>query len=174
MKRLLIILALIVPIAVFTLVFSVNFFSLTKPMTHTLKSDPRNDGIAVSVQYRYFVDRSSIVIDINTVSYEKSPADVFRVLLQYASAIKDLRVEKVYLSSKGIEKFYLDGSYFRKLGQEYGLQNPVYTMRTFTENVYTLEGERAFASWSGGILGVAAKQIEDFSDFHSQWYVLDQ
>jgi len=51
------------------------------------------------------------------------------------------------------------------------MQNPVYTMRTFPQNVYALDGSPAFETWSGGLLGVLGKQLEDFSEFHKQWYL---
>ena len=63
--------------------------------------------------------------------------------------------------------------YFRELGKEYDFQNPIYTARTFPENVYTLDGEKAFPSWTGGLIGVMGKQMEDFAEFHKQWYIND-
>ena len=59
------------------------------------------------------------------------------------------------------------------LGQEYEKQNPVYTMRTFPENVYGVDGTQAFGSWTGGLLGVLGKQMGDFSELHKQWYIAD-
>ncbi|WP_220270203.1 hypothetical protein, partial [Klebsiella pneumoniae] len=78
---------------------------------------------------------------------------------------------KVYLSYRGKDKFYLKGEYFKTLGQEYGIQNPVYTLRTIPENVYMLNGERAYSVWEGGLLGVMGKQMEDLSDFSKAWYL---
>ena len=46
-------------------------------------------------------------------------------------------------------------------------------MRTFPENVYRPDGARAFDSWTGGVLGVLGKQMEDFNEFHKQWYIED-
>ena len=31
----------------------------------------------------------------------------------------------------------------------------------------------AYPEWTGGLLGVAGKQIEDFNDFHMKWYLED-
>lgn len=79
----------------------------------------------------------------------------------------------ILLQSKGKTKFQLKGDYFRQLGIEYGQQNPVYTMRTFTEHLYTSEGDKAFGTWTGGLLGVLKEQMEDFEEFHKKWYVED-
>ena len=46
-------------------------------------------------------------------------------------------------------------------------------MRTFPENVYALDGAKAFPSWTGGLIGVTGKQMEDFAEFHKQWYIYD-
>jgi hypothetical protein len=56
---------------------------------------------------------------------------------------------------------------------EYEYQNPIYTMRIFPENLYLPNGNRAFSSWSGGLLGVTKKQMEDFTEFHKRWYIED-
>jgi hypothetical protein len=32
------------------------------------------------------------------------------------------------------------------------------------------DGSRAYPTWTGGLLGVAGKQVEQFGDFHKQWY----
>ena len=153
--------------------FTVNYSMLGKPMEDVLKSDPRNSGIRMEAHYGNYIIPSVLVLDVKEVSNEKSPADVFRVLLQYASEIQKVEFETVNLNSKGKTKFILKGSYFRELGEEYDFQNPVYTMRTFPENVYALDGTKAFPSWTGGLLGVAGKQIDDFTEFHKQWYIDD-
>ena len=153
--------------------FTVNYLMLGKPMKDVLKSDPRNSEIHITAHYKYYLIPSVLVLDVKEVSSEKSLADVFRVLLQYASEIQKMEFETVNLSSKGKTKFILKGSYFRELGEEYGFQNPVYTMRTFPENVYALDGAKAFPSWTGGLIGVAGKQMEDFAEFHKQWYIYD-
>ena len=153
--------------------FTINYLMLGKPMADVLKFDPRNSGIHMAAHYGYYLFPSVLVLDMKEVSSEKSPADVFRVLLQYASETQKMDFETVNLNSKGKTKFILKGSYFRELGEEYDFQNPVYTMRTFPENVYTLDSEKAFPSWTGGLLGVTGKQMEDFAEFHKQWYIED-
>ena len=171
MKKIVIILIFLVPSVIG--LFTVNYLMLGKPMEDVLKSDPRNSGIHIAAHYKYYLVPSVLVLDMKEVSSRKSPADVFRVLLQYASEIQKMEFDKVSLNSKGKAKFILKGNYFRELGKEYGLQNPVYTMRTFPENVYTLNGQKAFPSWTGGLLGVTGKQVEDFTEFHKQWYIDD-
>ena len=114
-----------------------------------------------------------LVIDLRKVSGTNSPADVTRVLLQFAQSQKAKTYSQVKLAHSGTKKFILKGDYFQTLGVEFGEQNPVYTMRTLPENVYLLDGTAAFGTWTGGILGVLGKQMEDFSEFHKRWYVTD-
>ena len=88
---------------------------------------------------------------------------------------------KKYLKHKGIKmkvhiqegnvKFKITGSYFKKIGQEYSFQNPLYTMRTFPENVINPDGTSAYSTWTGGILGVTEKQLEDFNELNKKWYI---
>jgi hypothetical protein len=150
-----------------------NYFFIHRHMSAVLDGDPRNSGISMWAHYHYLVDPRTLVIDVRNVSGDNSAADVFRVLLQFAQSQQRTKYSRIVLSSKGAEKFLIDGSYFQLLGLEYGIQNPVYTMRTFPQNVYHLNGEPAFGTWTGGMLGVLGKQVEDFSQFHQQWYIED-
>ena len=133
--------------------------------------DPRNEGVSAWAHYRYLVDANTLVFDLRDVDGTKSAADVFRVLLQFAETQKDRTYSDVILACRGQPRFVLKGAYFQQLGREYGPQNPVYTMRTFPENVYRPDGSRAFGTWTGGVIGVMGKQIEEFTAFHRQWYL---
>ena len=115
-----------------------------------------------------------MVVDLIAISDSNSTEDVFRVLLQIAREFKDTEFQSVILSYKGREKFLLEGSYFLKLGKEYGYQNPVYTARTLPENVYHLDGTQAFGTWTGGLLGVVSEQMEDYNEFHDEWWLNDR
>ena len=70
-------------------------------------------------------------------------------------------------------KFLLDGESFRVLGAEYDTQNPVYTMRTFPSKLNRADGAKAFSTWTGGMIGVLGKQMDDFNAFHKEWYLAD-
>lgn len=154
-------------------VYAANNQILMKPMNAVLAEDPRNTGIEIESHYKDYIQPSVLVINIESIPGDKSPADVFRILLQYAHRVQEMDFDNVLLNSKGTTKFMLKGSYFKKIGTEYKVQNPVYTMRTFPENLYLPNGNRAFSSWSGGLLGVTQKQIEDFTEFHKRWYIED-
>ena len=71
------------------------------------------------------------------------------------------------------EKFFLKGGYFNKIGTEYIFQNSFYTLRKLPENVCLLDGSPAFSTWSGGLLGVVGKQMDDLNEFHERWYISD-
>ena len=154
-------------------VYALNYFVLGKPMHEIITGDSRNASIELSTHYDNYINPISLVINVQAIGDSSTPADVFRILLQYASQLKDTHFERVLLQAKGTDKFTLKGEYFQTLGNEYGTQNPVYTMRTFPEHVYKLDGSPAFETWSGGMLGVLGKQMEDFATFNQQWYIND-
>jgi len=143
---------------------------LQAPMNEVLAADSRNSGIKVDVSYDGWLPSKTIVYNLREFS-GSSQLDVFRVLMQYAVKKKDTRFERVYLAHQGQKKFLLSGDFFQKTGQEFEGENPVYVIRTFPENVFNLDGERAFTQWSGGVLGVLAKQTEDFAEFNRRWYL---
>ncbi len=146
---------------------------LKSAMDEVRSADPDNVGVHVSVHYSNYMDRSKLMYDLRDVDGDVAPIDVFRVLLQFADKVQDKRFDEVVLAFRGASKFKLEGSYFKTLGEEYGLQNPVYTARTFPENVLTPSGTPAFDTWTGGILGVLGEQLDDFNEFHHQWYIDD-
>lgn len=150
-----------------------NYVSLQQKMDQVIQSDPRNTGVKVVVHYKRYVVGTTLVYDLRDVSASKAPIDVFRVLLQFAAQMKDSSFKAVELAFRGKTKFILKGDYFKRIGEEYEIQNPVYTVRTFPENLYRVDGTQAFESWTGGVLGVIAKQMDDFNKFNAMWYSND-
>ncbi len=158
---------------VLTAVFAWNYFSLQALLNAALSADQRNDGIVVRVRFGSYVQPSVVVFDLRTVGSEKAPVDVFRVFLQFAQTLKDREFQRVVLAHRGDYKFQIEGAYFHQLGDEYGMQNPVYTVRTFPEHLYRMNGNAAYGQWTGGVLGVLKGQMEDFTRFHREWYIDD-
>ncbi|MBN6078055.1 hypothetical protein HYE59_11125 [Aggregatibacter actinomycetemcomitans] len=168
--------AIIIILILFSIVggiFGFNYFSLTKPLDNVLESDYRNKGVEISVHYENYVNPNVLVFDIRKIQLTNSVADVFRVFWQYTNELRTKSFDKIILSSKGQPKFYILGSHFNQLGKEYGIQNPVYIVRTFPEKVYNMNGTKAFNSWTGGMLGVTARQMDDFNDFARKWFIDD-
>ena len=147
-----------------------NQFLLQMPMNQVIASDSRNAGIVVSTRYANYVNPKVLVFDVRNVSANNSEADVFRVLLQYAEKMQSTTFDEVELVCQGQPKFTIRGDYFQKLGKEYSWQNPVFTARTFPENVLTADGQPAYGNWQGGFIGVTLKQLDDFTDFHKKWW----
>lgn len=154
-------------------VFGFNYFTLSKPISEVIESDFRNKDIQVSVHYENYVNSNVLVFDVSNIRMTHSAADIFRVFWSYSNKLKDKSFDKVILSSKGKAKFYILGKHFKNLGNEYGIQNPIYTIRTFPENVYKLDGIKAFGEWTGGLLGVTQKQLEDFNEMSRKWFLDD-
>lgn len=154
-------------------IFVINYAALQSPMDDVLQSDERNRGIQVRVHYKNYVDSDTLIYDLREVGAKRSPADVFRVLLQFAARMKEKHFERVVLAYGGNDRFVLRGNYFKTLGTEYGKQNPIYTMRTFPQNVLTADGLAAFPQHEGGWLVVMTKQMQEFNEFHRRWYAAD-
>ena len=162
-----------VAVASLVAIISWNYFVIGRPVGRVIAADPRNGGIRVGAHFGRYVNSETLVIDLRTVTFTNSAADVFRVLLQVSSVLKDVQFERIVLAHRGEAKFILRGEYFHEIGEEYGRQNPVYTMRTFPAHLYRPDGTSAYSSWAGGLLGIVSRQMEDFTDFHRKWYLAD-
>jgi len=155
------------------LIYGYNFISLTYPVNQRLADDSRNSGVGFNVHYQSYINPSAAVIDLDRVKGSISEADVFRAFLQISDRLKDKDFKEVLLASNGVVKFQITGAYFKELGQSFATQNPVYSVRTFPEHLYTPTGENAYGTVTGGLLGVLGKQMEDFADFSEKWYLDD-
>ena len=145
--------------------------ALQSKIDHIIETDTRNSGIEVSVYYGNAFDTSVLVFDLQNVSANNSRLDVFRIVLDFAEKMKEESCSTVELAFRGDTKFLLPGDYFQKLGEERHFQNPVYTIRTFPENLRTPSNQRAYSQWTGGMLGVLNAQMDDANDFHAKWYL---
>ena len=154
-------------------IYFFNFITLQSSINSKIAEDSRNNGISVGVHYKYYILTNTLVYNIRSISSDKAPVDVFRVFLQSSSKLKEKSFQKVELAYKGKSKFFIKGEYFKVLGSEYDTQNPIYTTRTFPENLYLLNGEPAYSQWTGGFLGVASKQMDDFKDAYTKWFLND-
>lgn len=136
-----------------------NFFLLQQPMNQILQASPAFQGIEVSTHYRYWVMPGQIVYNLQSVD-EKHTIDVHTVLLEYAKRVKNDRFRSIELQFRGRPKFTVQGSAFRRLGQEYDRRNFAYVLFEFPRMIY----------------GAPEPSTEGDSDrdalleFHNYWY----
>lgn len=150
-----------------------NETTLQKPLQSVLVADSRNHVVRAKAHFDGWIDTHSVVFDLADVAGDSSQMDVFRVLLQYAKKQRDHQYQLIILAAYGQKKFVVPGDYFQELGREYDTQNPVYTIRTFSHHVSTMDGARPFPEPEGGLLGVLKQEMEQFNDFNKRWYLDD-
>ena len=148
--------------------WAANHFGPDSEMRATLDEDERNSGIDMAAHYQWYVNPNVLVVAL-TDATGKAPIDVFRAFLNFAERMQGSKCDTVVLAYGSETRFVIDGSYFHTLGAEYGEQNPLYTMRTFAENLRDEDGNRPYPTWEGGVLGVTAKQMEEFAAAISLW-----
>jgi hypothetical protein len=157
-----------VAIVVVLAIFAVNYARLQAPVRPAIA-----EGIEVWTHYRYGVRPDVIVFDLRTIAPENAPAQVYGSLFRAAERLKDRSFSSVILAHRGTAKFVLDGASFREIGRTNDFQNPIFTIRTLPEKLSTPDGKPAFPSWSGGLLGVLSKQMEDVNRLSERWFISD-
>jgi hypothetical protein len=155
-------------------VLASNFISAERHALSVLEADSRNHGLSIWAYYRFGIIPDSMVVDIRGMSEGNAPIDVMRALFQIAERMKDREFSEVRLAYHGETRYILEGEHFHRIGQEYAFQNPVYTIQTLPEHLYTLDGARAFETWTGGWLGVMNARMKDFSTFTETWFLHDE
>ncbi len=151
--------------------WGLNYLLVGQPVAHKLDADPRNSGYSLSAHYRYYLDPTTLVLDLRDVE-SAAPVDLFRAVFQSADALHAAgrRFDRVILARSGKPVFIIQGKEFSSLGEEFAAgQNPVYLIRTLPEKLYRPSGEAAFGRWSGGWLGVLGKQMGDATEAAGQW-----
>ncbi len=171
--KLILVLALFVCCGIVGGIWLYNYMTLQVPLDKLSVTDAKNAVVKVNAHYGGWVDFNTVVFDIKDLSGEASRLDVFRVLLQFAETQKGRQFQRVILAARGQNKFVIPGDYFQQLGQEYHTQNPMYTVRTFAPHVTAMDGSHPFGEYSGGILAVLGKEMEQFTEFHNEWYIND-
>jgi len=161
--------AVLLCVVLFT--WGLNYTLVDRGVSQALNADARNAGYSLSAHYRFYIDPSTLVLDLHDVS-AAAPLDLFRGLFQSASALASSgrSFDHVILARGGTPVFLMTGDDFRELGVEYsGGQNPVYLIRTLPEKLYKPSGEAAFGHWEGGMLGVLGKQMQEATEAGRSW-----
>lgn len=141
------------------------------PVARALNSDARNEVFAMKAHLGSYVDSSVLVLDLRDAG-EAAALDLWRGLFQAAQAFHDSgrTFKRVVLARGGEPVFLIAGEDFERLGAQYAAgENPVYLLRTLPEDLRTPAGEAAYASWEGGLLGVATEQLNDVNDAARVW-----
>ncbi len=159
------------PVVALLVVWCFNYLLVGHPVQRILSADPRNAGYSLSAHYGYYVDFRVLVLDLRAVE-SAAPVDLFRALFQSAQAFHESgrRFDKVVFARSGTPVFLMEGDDFSTIGYEFSTgQNPVYLIRTLPEKFFQPNGQAAFGSWEGGLLGVLRKQMEDANEAAQQW-----
>lgn len=152
----------------FTL-YGSSSINLTEVHEKLMQADPRNVG----VDFRLVQKGESLEFCINHLDKLSSQNDVFRIFLQTAAELKEQSYHSIFLCYLGQTRYVLSGYDFSTIGEGFGKQNVMYTLRTFPEKLTLPDGKEAFDKHRGGIIYVANKQMADFSIMNQNWYLND-
>ncbi|MBB1488631.1 hypothetical protein [Oceanospirillum sediminis] len=142
---------------------------LHKEKKAVLEQDSRNTAVAFSLT----TTKKQLNFCVHNLTEQGSAMDVFRVFLHTAAQLKDRSFDQVNLCFKKEPRFVLSGQHFSTLGEELGIQNPAYTLRTFPEKLKKPDGQQAFNIHQGGMLYLMRAQMNDFNHMNEEWYLED-
>ena len=146
--------------------YSANVFLLQEPMNQVLRENAAFRGMEVSAHYEYWIVPGVVVYDLRELSFRQTPIDVHTAFLEFAKKLRERRYHRIQLSYRGTAKFEIDGSAFRRLGEEYAKRNFDYVLYKFP---------RLFrSSKPGGDVPANASDRDALLKFHRQWYGEDQ
>jgi hypothetical protein len=146
-----------------------NHSAVAKPVAAKLAEDSRNS--VFTLEAHYGENSRILVLDLREVR-SAAPADLWRGVFQSAETLHaaGMDFDQVVLARSGEPVYVMTGADFDTLGAEFqDGQNPVYLLRTLPEKLDRPDGQQAFSTWEGGLLGVAGKQMEDVTTAAEEW-----
>ena len=149
----------------------VNVVNTRRFLKQAMKEDPPIAGVEIATHYGFHLRSSVLVFDVRKVEGEDAAGKVFLALRRYAKALADERFERVELAVRGSTRFILPGAEFRRMGREFGLQNPAYVARTFPESVTATSGGRPYPAREGTPEEVVPQQLADLKDLFARWFL---
>lgn len=155
-------------------IYFYNYFTLQIPANNIATMDSRNIGLQISVRYNYYVDFNNINFNLQDIK-DNSHEDIIRALFQYAWILRGngMEFDHVYLCRQGERKFMIDGIYFKELGEEYNVEEPMLLVFNFPMNLYYPDGTRVYPEYkeeaTGTDLVLATQQLKDFNEFMKKW-----
>ncbi len=82
-------------------IYLFNYLTLVQPVSKIIDSDNRNKGIEFDLHYQSYINPGILIFNLKNVESDKAAADVFRVLLQTTSALKEKEFKTIELAFKG-------------------------------------------------------------------------
>lgn len=79
---------IVIVVVLAALVWGLNYFMISRPIAAALAADQRTAGIALTAHLRFFVDPTTLSVDLGRVQAADT-ADVFRALAIAADALVD-------------------------------------------------------------------------------------
>ena len=160
-------------IAAVALAVGVAGTNFARVQVHASEVTKYSDDVTIAAYYQMGVVPDVIVFDLWELGYGESAASVLGRFFAFAEEMKDREFREVHLAHRGKTKFVLRGRDFREIGRDHAFQNPVYTIRTFPEKLYTPSGRPAFSTWTGGMIGVLGAQMNDINEVADDWFLND-
>jgi predicted nucleic acid-binding Zn ribbon protein len=145
--------------------YSANLFLLQEPMNQILHDNVAFQGMHVSAHYQYWIVPGVVVYDLRDLSVRQTPIDVHTAFLEFAKTLRQRKYNRVQLSYRGTTKFEIDGSAFRRLGDEYAKRNFDYVLYKFPRLFHTTRVSHVNENSSAR---------DALVQFHREWYGQDK
>lgn len=148
-----------------------NHMWVGRPVSAAIANDSRNAKLKLTARLAWWMQTGTLVLDLKRVD-GAAPLDLARILFQSAEALheRERGFERIVLARAGKPVFVIQGSDFRQIGQQRALgENPVYMLRKLPAMLFNPDGTQAYGEWSGGLLGVLSREMEDLNDATKRW-----
>lgn len=141
-----------------------------RELVTTLEACQSYGVINATAYYADAFDDGAVVLDL-AKSHDSGARriDCVHLLMQFAGKLDLRMVKKVVLAREGKQVYYVAATDLRELTSSYKAGGEPWAFHNLPERCRTMAGSPAYDTWSGGWLGVLAKQANDLNSFIDAW-----
>jgi len=177
MKKILILIICLIIASVIS-IYLFNYTSLQKKMNDSISSVTLyDDDMCVSVHYKNYIFKDVLIYNLKNPNNEIHELGVIKAILLFSGKLKDDVFSTVYIQYNGVNKFYIDGKTFKKIGEKSILLNNMYTnnffeiIRLFPYNITNLDGTKPYEIKTfADEMKTYEYQFSNVDDMCKKWY----
>lgn len=147
-------------------------FTLRKLLQEVYESDGDFEGISAEVRYGGFLNKKELIFDLKKVP-RPDKMTPFIYFVEFSKKLSGRNFERVLLQYRGKTKYILDGLDFSGLGTKSQISKIEQIAMEFPPTLKKADGLPAFEAPYGDEQWVIQKQMKNFRDFLSGWYIDD-
>lgn len=110
-----------------------------------------------------------VIFDVRRARDDARLIDPLHLFFQFGAKIEPMDASRIWMAAAGRAIFSVEKSQYSALSREYISGGQIVAFRLWPQSLKRPSGDQAFQAWSGGILDVLNRQLEDLNKALREW-----